>query len=51
MLVLVVPSFGLLRVGSGGFLGGAFLLQGFGGLGAFLVVGVLVIVAVALFAN
>ena len=30
--VLVVPSFGLLRVGSGGFLGGAFLLRGFGGL-------------------
>ena len=30
--VLVVPSFGLSRVGSGGFLGGAFLLRGFGGL-------------------
>jgi len=31
--VLMVPSFGLSRVGSGGFLGGAFLLRGFGGLG------------------
>jgi hypothetical protein len=30
--VLVVPSFDLSRVGSGGFLGGALLLQGFGGL-------------------
>jgi len=30
--VLMVPSFGLSRVGSGGFLGGAFLLRGFGGL-------------------
>ena len=30
--VLVVPSFGLSRVGSGVFLGGAFLLRGFGGL-------------------
>ena len=30
--VLVVPSFGLSRVGSGGFLGGAFLLRGFEGL-------------------
>ena len=30
--VLVVPSFELSRVGSGGFLGGAFLLRGFGGL-------------------
>ena len=32
MFVLVVPSFELSRVGSSGFLGGAFLLQGFGGL-------------------
>jgi len=32
--VLMVPSFGLSRVGSGGFLGGAFLLRGFGGLGS-----------------
>ena len=31
-LVLVVPLFGLSRVGFGGFLGGAFLLRGFGGL-------------------
>jgi len=30
--VLMVPSFGLSRVGSSGFLGGAFLLRGFGGL-------------------
>ena len=30
--VLMVPSFGLSRVGSCGFLGGAFLLQGFRGL-------------------
>ena len=30
--VLVVPLFGLSRVGFGGFLGGAFLLRGFGGL-------------------
>jgi hypothetical protein len=32
MFVLVVPSFDLSRVGSGGFLGGALLLRGFGGL-------------------
>ena len=30
--VLVVPLFGLSMVGSGGFLGEAFLLRGFGGL-------------------
>ena len=30
--VLGVPLFGLLRVGSGGFLGRAFLLRGFAGL-------------------
>ena len=33
MFVFVVPSFGLSRVGSGCFLGGVFLLRGFGGLG------------------
>ena len=31
MFVLVVPSFVCSRVGSGGFLGEAFLLRGFGG--------------------
>ena len=32
MFVLVVPSFGLSKVGSSSFLGGDFLLRGFGGL-------------------
>ena len=47
MFVLVVPSFGLLRVGSGGFLGGAFLLLEFGGLRGIFKCGGLRIVAVA----
>ena len=45
--VLVVPSFGLSRVGSGGFLGGAFLLLEFGGLRGIFKCGGLRIVAVA----
>ena len=49
--VLVVPSSRLSRVGSIVFLGRAFLLRGFGGLGAFSSVGRLRIMVVAVVAD